>query len=218
MNESNAHDATNVPCDEDTMRRRYFDDMYANDPDPWGFDRRWFERRKFALTLAALDRPTYRRCVEAGCANGTLTAMLAPRCTSLEAFDFVPAVVARAQRRLAAQRHVRVSVGRYPDFWPAGSGDLVVWSEVAYYLRGDAADRAITGLEGWLEPGGTLVAVHYTGATNYPRTGSSIRPWLDAVPFLRRTTTVGDDEFDLAVWTRVVSDETPFSHRLPERA
>jgi cyclopropane fatty-acyl-phospholipid synthase-like methyltransferase len=185
------------------MRHDYFAQMYAHDPDPWGFDHRWYEQRKFTLTLAALDRPMYRRGVEAGCANGSLTSMLASRCDELEAFDFVPEAVARARRRLAGQRHVRVRLGQFPDHWPAGSGDLVVWSEVAYYLGHDAGARAISGLDRWLDVDGTLVSVHYTGPTNYPRSGSSIGPWLDEVPFLRRTTTVRDEDFHLGVWTRI---------------
>lgn len=35
----------------------YFASMYARDPDPWGFDTTWYERRKYALTLAALPAP-----------------------------------------------------------------------------------------------------------------------------------------------------------------
>jgi hypothetical protein len=41
--------------------RAYFDDRFAGDPDPWGFDRRWYERRKHTLTVAALPAPRYRR-------------------------------------------------------------------------------------------------------------------------------------------------------------
>ena len=48
----------------------YFADMYAGDDDPWGFDDRWYERRKYALTVAMLPDPRYRRALEPGCANG----------------------------------------------------------------------------------------------------------------------------------------------------
>ena len=30
----------------------YFQRVYASDPDPWGFDTRWYEARKRSLTLA----------------------------------------------------------------------------------------------------------------------------------------------------------------------
>ncbi len=31
----------------------YFEAQYATDPDPWGFETAWYERRKYALTMAA---------------------------------------------------------------------------------------------------------------------------------------------------------------------
>lgn len=181
----------------------YFESQYASDPDPWGFERRWYERRKFSLTLAALPHRQYRRAIEPGCSNGALTELLAPRCDELFSFDFVTDAVERTSQRLRAQPHVHVLKAAYPDYWPHGGGDLVVWSEVAYYLAQPSADRAMSGLERWLEPGGTLVAVHYTGDTDYPRHGSEIARWIDRVPFLQRTTAVVDEEFELGVWCRV---------------
>lgn len=183
----------------------YFAALYADDPDPWGFDHRWYEQRKYALTLAALPQQRFRRALEPGCANGVLTELLAARCDQLYAFDFEPSAVERARQRLAHHSHVEVTAAQFPDWWPEGRGDLVVWSEVAYYLSADSADRARVQLQEWLEPGGTLIAVHYTGDTNYPRHGSAIGPWLDSADFLRRVTTLVDESFELGVWRRVVA-------------
>ena len=47
----------------------------------------WYERRKRALTLAALPQERYRSALEVGCSIGTLTADLAPRCDNLLAVD-----------------------------------------------------------------------------------------------------------------------------------
>lgn len=185
-----------------THDRDYFVGMYADEDDPWGFDRRWYERRKYDLTLAALPDPTYRRAVEPGCANGTLTERLAPRCDELIAFDLLPEVVARARARLSAHAHVEVREAEFPTWWPPGTGDLVVWSEVAYYLTDDGLDVAASGLDGWLEPGGTLVAVHYTGTTDYPRTGHEVSRWLDGIHWLDRSVTHFDEEFELGIWRR----------------
>lgn len=180
----------------------YFESMYTGSADPWGFDDRWYERRKHALTVAALPDLRYRRGVEAGCANGALTELLAPRCDELFAFDFIDAAVQRAAHRMRSQRHVHVIHARYPAYWPHGTGDLVVWSEVAYYLSDVTAERAVIGLDRWLERGGVIIAVHYTGETDYPRRGSSIGAWLDGVDFLERSTTLVDPLFELGVWRR----------------
>ena len=58
----------------------YFDQMYAAAPDPWGLSTRWYEARKYALTLALLPEPRYRDAFEPGCSVGVLTGMLAARC------------------------------------------------------------------------------------------------------------------------------------------
>ena len=107
--------------------RRYFDSMYGADADPWGFDSRFYERRKYALTLAALPRERYVRAVEPGCSNGAFTELLAPRCDELIAFDFVEDAVERARRRLTASPHVTLACAEFPMWWPEGTGDLVVW-------------------------------------------------------------------------------------------
>ncbi len=183
-------------------RRSYFEEQYEHHDDPWGFDSTWYERRKYACTLAALPAARYRRGVEAGCANGALTEGLAARCDALIAFDLIPTAVERARARLSRQTHVTLDVGELPGYWPDGTGDLVVWSEVAYYLTDEGAAVALAGLERWLDPGGVLVAVHYTGETDYPRPGSSIGPWLDATPFLDREVALRDPSFELGIWRR----------------
>ena len=193
------------------MPHGYFTGMYDGSPDPWGFDDRWYEQRKFAITMASLPKQRYRRAVEPGCSNGALTERLATRCDALTAFDFVDEAVARCCERMASDPSVEVLVESFPAYWPPGTGDLVVWSEVAYYLSGESADAALAGAEAWLEPGGHLVAVHYTGTTNYPRTGHEIAPWLDGAGFLERRCRHVDDEFELGVWER--RDDTASTRR-----
>jgi SAM-dependent methyltransferase len=180
----------------------YFEDMYAGAVDPWGFDSRFYEQRKFALTCAALPRRHYRRGLEPGCSNGALTRRLAPRCDALVAFDFIADTVERARERLRRFDHVEVVQATFPDYWPPGTGDLVVLSEVAYYLTPAGLRTAAERLSEWLEPEGSLVAVHYTAATNYPQRGDQIGPWLDSLQFLQRLTTHHDPLFDLGVWER----------------
>jgi len=193
--------------------RSYFEAMYSERTDPWGFDERWYERRKYAVTVASIPRSRYRRAYEPGCANGALSELLADRCDELVAAELLDDVAARARRRLAGRVNVEVVTGSLPQYWPDGTGDLVVWSEIAYYLTDAGAHEAVGRLDEWLEPGGDLVSVHYTGATDYPRSGSSIVSWLDAVTFLDRIVTHTDEQFELAVWRRAGTTPTSRDHR-----
>jgi SAM-dependent methyltransferase len=181
--------------------REYFDGMYARDPDPWGFETRWYEQRKFAITVASLPRARYRHCLEPGCARGTLTALLAERCDRVTAYDFVPSVLAIARDRFAAEPGVEILDLEFPAV-PSGRGDLVVWSEVAYYLTDEGLAVATDHLLQWLQPGGDLVAVHYTGTTDYPRTGHDVGAHLDRIPELERVVHHEDEQFALGVWRR----------------
>jgi SAM-dependent methyltransferase len=182
--------------------RSYFDRMYADTLDPWGFDSEWYERRKFALTCASLPKQRYRRCLEPGCATGSLTELLSERCDEVVAYDFVPSVVRSAVERCAGRDNVHVQHGEFPTFDPRGTGDLVVWSEVAYYLTDDGMEIALRQLERWLEVDGHLVAVHYTGVTDYPKHGADIARILDRQDHLRRVVTHVDERFELGVWQR----------------
>jgi len=186
-----------------THRRTYFDDVYRNDHDPWAFETSWYERRKRDITMAVLPNPRYRRGVEPGCSIGTLTERLAERVDELIAFDFVTEAVQAARRRIDSA-DVTIVEAVFPVYWPAGTGDLVVWSEVAYYLTDSGFDLAMNGLERWLEPGGHLVAVHYTGVTDYPRTGRQVATRIEQHPALQRLTALSDANFEVAVWERRV--------------
>ena len=66
-----------------TLGAAYFDAMYQDATDPWGFEERWYEQRKYAISLAQLPARRYRRAFEPGCSIGVLSALLAPRCDAL---------------------------------------------------------------------------------------------------------------------------------------
>lgn len=180
----------------------YFTGQYQRDDDPWDFDSSAYEKRKFELTVAALPATRYRRCFEPGCANGALTQRLARRCDELIAYDLLEGPAARARRRTAHLPNVAVSQGVFPADWPDGTGDLVVLSEVAYYLTAEGRRVAERKLAEFLEVGGTVVAVHYLLPTDYPMQGAEVAAWIDGLAWLRRVVTHVEDSFELACWMR----------------
>jgi hypothetical protein len=162
-----------------TLPADHFASMYAADPDPWGFTSRWYERRKYDLTLAALPHPRYARAYEPGCSIGVLTQGLAARCDLLLAEDVAEAAVRAAQERTVGCPGVQVGRRAVPEEWPEGRWDLVVVSELAYFL--DAADRELLWrrVEDSLLPGGTLLAVHWRPAVDgWPATGDQVHAEL----------------------------------------
>ncbi len=183
-----------------TMGRAYFEEMYAQANDPWAFESSWYEQRKYALTLAALPRERYRRAFEPGCSNGVLSSLLAERCDELLAMDLLPSVVARARARLASHPGARVVEGAIPCDWPRGTFDLIVLSEVAYYLTGIGLRETLVRLRQSMCPGGTLVSVHYLLETNYPLKGRRVGEVLDETRWLKRTANYAEESFELLVY------------------
>ena len=152
----------------ETIQPDYFDGLYANDPDPWRFATSDYERDKYAATLAALPDRRFRAGLEVGCSIGVLTRQLAPRCDTLLALDVAEAALAQARARCPDVRFERRVI---PSEWPVGRFDLIVFSEMLYYLDA-AAIRATAGKAmAALQPGGSILMVHYLGGTDYPSTG-----------------------------------------------
>lgn len=78
----------------------YFDTMYGASADPWDLRTRWYERRKYAITLSMLAHRRYRHAFEPGCSIGTLTERLTERCEVVTATDVALAALRGADLRL----------------------------------------------------------------------------------------------------------------------
>ena len=73
--------------------------MYQAASDPWGFEDRWYEQRKYAISLALLPERRYRHAFEPGCSIGVLSRMLAGRCDRLLSCDGAEAAARAAAGR-----------------------------------------------------------------------------------------------------------------------
>jgi SAM-dependent methyltransferase len=188
-----------------------FEARYRADPDPWAFHTAWYEQRRYAVSLAALPEPRYRRGLELGCANGALTRRLALRCAELHGLDISPTAVALAQQSCAGLDHVVLTAGAAPDDLPAGPFDLVVLSEVGYYFTPDGLDDLLAASAERLVAGGTLLSVHWTGSsTDHVLSGAFVETQVRAHPAWRTTVRHTDEHFVLGVHVRHGPDTDGF--------
>lgn len=193
-----------------TVESSYFDAMYQAAADPWGLESRWYERRKYAITVALLPRERYDRVFEPGCSIGVLTSMLAQRSAALLSCDGAPAAVAAAQERTRHLPNVSVERLRIPEDWPPGEFDLIIFSEFLYYFGdrdlGEVIDLAITALR----PGGTLLAVHWRHpVAEHARDGDDVHRALAARPGLAQLVSHWEPDFAAEVYIR--TDGKPMS-------
>ena len=194
-----------------TLPSSYFDAMYDVSPDPWGFTDRWYEQRKYALTLASLPARRYATAYEPGCSIGVLTESLADRCDALLASDGASAAVTQAQQRLASRPWVWVEQRRLPDQWPTGRFDLVVVSELLYYFDGDDLPAMAGSVVEAVAPGGTVLAVHWRHPVDdYPHGGDAVHEVLGNAALSSGLLVMArhvEDDFLLEVFTRPGDDE-----------
>jgi predicted TPR repeat methyltransferase len=170
-----------------SLDRKYFEDLYAEDPDPWRFATSAYEREKYAATLAALPKSRYARALEVGCAIGVLTRSLGARCDNLLATDIAEEPLRAARRRCADLPGVRFARAAAPVDWPDGAFDLIVLSEVVYYLDRADTEHLAARVRDSLAGRGDLLLVHWVGATDYPLSGDEAAALLltQACPPLR---------------------------------
>ena len=180
----------------------HFDELFRLDADPWRTRTRWYEQRKRMLTLASLPHERYERACEPGCGAGETTAALAQRCDLVVASDASGAAVRQARKRLAGFDNVSIDHARMPHDWPAGRFDLIVVSELGYYLSGDELRQLAQACRASLAAGGTLVACHWRRVEpDMLQRAPDVHAQLQQGSGLWPASHYEDDDFLLDVWT-----------------
>lgn len=154
-----------------TMPPEHFEDLYRGDPDPWNFASSDYESAKYAATLAALPALRYPAALEVGCSIGVLTEQLAGRCDRLLAIDASATAIGAARARCARLDNVVLSTAAVPNQFPDGRFELIVLSEMIYYLSVPDVRRLAERCGAAIAADGDILLVHWTGPTNYPLTG-----------------------------------------------
>lgn len=178
----------------------YFDALYAHD-DPYGYRSRWYEQRKRALVLACLPHPRYRRAWELGCSNGETSAALAPRCGALTATDWSARSIAVA-RRTHRLPNVSFVQAEHPAQWQPGPFDLIVFSEIGYFMTPATLETTIGKLRDSLAPDGVLLACHWRRPFDAaPLHGAQVHAQLRRQLRLPRSFVYRDADFVLEGWS-----------------
>lgn len=139
----------------------YFEDLYRHNSDPWGYDSHWYEARKRQICLALLTRPRYPKVLEVGCSNGHLSIHLAQRAEQLWCIDVSESAVQLASERLQEFEHVVVENRKIPEDYSIQKFDLILISEMAYYLSANELHQFIEKLKHSLNDDGEILCCHW---------------------------------------------------------
>ncbi|GHD18069.1 hypothetical protein GCM10016234_27970 [Tianweitania populi] len=154
----------------------HFARLYADDGDPWHVRSSAYERQKRESVVSLLSETRhetpFRQSLEAGCGEGHLSGALlqAGLVQTAVGFDRDPAIIQRARNfGWGEQAHFRT--GSMPADMPDGSFDLVLLSEVLYFLDEGALTTLADNLTTRLEPDACIVVVSWLGSTGTPLDG-----------------------------------------------
>lgn len=186
-----------------TLSADYFEQMFHGNDDPWSFRTRWYEKRKRDLTMACLPRQRYARVFEPACANGELSALLAGRCEALLCQDLNARAVELARERLSKHPHVRVRQARIPQDWPEENFDLIVLSEIGYFLDAGEWTQVIDNSLRSLSAEGGVLACHWLQPVEgCSQDGRQVHALLDEHLHLHQVLRHEEAGFLLEYWSR----------------
>ncbi len=218
---------TQSDSQSDAYSETYFDALYSDNSDPWQYQTRWYEKRKREMCLAVLPQAEYDNAIELGCGNGVFSELLARRCQALLSIDGNTQAVQLAKQRLGKSYHVRVIQGVIPHVllslenallqsYPLSDGalvhkppfDLIVISEILYYLSPTDIDTVITWIKQNLAVGGTLLCCHWRYAIDgFSMTGETVHQRL------QRAFNMTNNEVDRPAFTYPALTHPAFTHQ-----
>lgn len=164
---------------DQSLSEQYFDKVYDVNTDPWNFETSVYEKEKYAVTIHALNKKIYKNIFEVGCSIGVLSEMLAKRSENLLAVDASEAPLFKARQRLINSKNVVIEKMNIPADFITTPCDLIVLSEVAYYLNDGDLQILRDKTMQQLETGGQLLMVHWTPFVHdYPQTGDRVHEYF----------------------------------------
>lgn len=162
-----------------TLDAAYFNELYGKNRDPWNFESSEYEKNKYVQTMLIIPDDVYANVFEIGCSNGALSMLLQSRSQKLLSVDSSSIAVANAKKRLSEHKHVTVKEMEVPRDFPSQQFDLILLSEVGYFMVEEdlllLRDKMIDALL----PGGHLLLVHWTPPVEeFPLTGDQVHEFF----------------------------------------
>lgn len=187
----------------------YFKKVYAANDDPWNFETSEYEADKYAATISSIPRKSYENVLEIGCSIGVLTRLLAERSERLLATDVSEKALEHAVEKCGKLDNVYFQRLRFPADFPDESFDLIMISEVAYYLSPQDWENAIATLYAHLNEKGNIVLVHWLPVVHdYPQTGDEVHQTFEKLMKGKMTNVFNtrEENYRIDVWEKADSE------------
>lgn len=143
-----------------SKHRQQLEEMYQEQVDPWEYRSHDEEIEKYAATLNSIPERRYRAALEVGSAEGVFTRSLASHADSVVGIEVSPTAVERAREYCAELDNVAFRVMDFIGDDLTEQFDLIVVSEVLYYVPFRARRSTARKIRSWLTEDGFLVLCH----------------------------------------------------------
>lgn len=155
----------------DWKTRRKLERVFQRGEDPYGYWSHPHEREKQNIIESLVNGVHHESALEIGCAEGAFTKRLARFCRHVLAIDLSPTAIQRAQNKLRHQSNISLVCSNIRHCQFAAHWDLIVMSEVLYYVTGGSAlrnefQKLVNRITKGLKVGGKMILVHgFSGET-----------------------------------------------------
>jgi len=184
----------------------YFKSVYDANDDPWNFETSAYEAQKYKVTIDSLPKNHYENALEIGCSIGVFTQLLAQRCDRLLATDISEKALQLAQKRCGELSNVTFRKLNFQYEFPEDTYDLIMLSEVAYYLSPKDWEQVISTIRSRLKKEGAIVLVHWLPEVHdYPQTGDEVHQTFEKLMSGTLTNIFSDraENYRIDVWENV---------------
>jgi SAM-dependent methyltransferase len=183
--------------------QEFFESKYRGRHDPWNFATSAYEQQRYDAICDALSHRRYELAFEPGCSIGVLTARLAAICGRVRAMDIARTAVQHARKRCKDFPNVEITCGAIPALLPTGAFDLILLSEIGYYLTEDTLQALGIMLTKRLSERGVLLAAHWLGrSADHVLSGDRVHEILGALDGLAHEHSERHAGFRLDRWGR----------------
>jgi len=138
-----------------------FERLYLEKSDPWELRSSAYERQKYKRTLDRIleHRRGSESVLEVGCSVGIFTRQLAENFQQVVAIDFSDEAIARAAEYCGEESKIRFIRSNLQSLTLNAGFDVIVCSEILYYINRRHAAAVCRQLKRLLAPNGVIVTV-----------------------------------------------------------
>lgn len=144
--------------------RAYFEARYRR-RDPYLTATNPLEIEKLETTFNSIKNRHYKHILDIGCGEGYLVKKLIPIADKITALDISKIALNRARNRLRDRENIKFTRQDILKYETTERFDLIICSEVLFYLKTEDIHCLAERLTEWLLPNGYLLLVHIYGRT-----------------------------------------------------